>query len=272
MRSSVVTSVLLHVGALSLAFVSLPESWRSKIVSEPVVPIDLISEAELAAKTSVPAMKKKATPPKPEAKPEPKPKAEPPKPKPEPLKPKEQKPAPKPEPKKPEPASVKPKESPKPKPKKPEADDLDLDALSELVDKAKKSAAPAELPDDAIEGDRDQERIGAGDRLAATDIDKMRAAIGRCWQTSALIGAPNPEKLVVELEIRLNRDGTLIGPPRTMNAIQINLSGNQFWKAAEQIALRAVVSCQPYDFLAPDRYEAWKEMELNFDPSLMAGI
>jgi hypothetical protein len=100
----------------------------------------------------------------------------------------------------------------------------------------------------------------------------MRAAVGRCWQTQALIGAPEPEKLLVQLEVELNRDGTLRGQPRVANGLQISLSGNQFWKVAEQVAIRAVVSCQPYDFLAADRYDSWKDMQLNFDPREMAGF
>lgn len=278
MRFSVVASVLLHAGAFGLAFVSLPDSWRPRVEPEPVIPVTLLKEAELALKTSVPA----AAPKPPEVEPEPKP---------EPPAPKEaEKPAPKPEPKpdpapepKPEPAPAPkaetvtpepPKEAPKPKPKpKPKAEELDLDALSALVDKERDKQQPQGAPSEtALEAERAQTQVGAGDRLSATDTAKMQAAIQPCWQTSALIGAPEPESLVVRLEIRLNRDGTLADQPRTLNSTQINLSGNRFWKAAEQIAQRAVISCQPYDFLAQERYDVWKEMELNFDPSVMAGF
>jgi len=100
----------------------------------------------------------------------------------------------------------------------------------------------------------------------------MRAAVKRCWQAGAIIGAPEPEKLVVLVEFELNRDGSLVGQPRVANATQINLSGNRFWKVAEQNAVRAVVGCQPYSFLPQDQYETWKELELNFDPSQMAGF
>lgn len=278
MRTGVVASVVLHVGALGLAFVSLPESWRSKINPEPVIPIELLTEAELSELTSVPAARPE--PPKEEPEPEPEvaepeeikpaPPKEEPKPEPEP----EPEPAPLPDPE-PEQEPEPPKEEPKPKPKpEPENDDLDFDQLSALVDKAREDEPEArEAPSETtLESDRVQQRVGAGDRLTASDTAKMQAAIARCWQTSALIGAPEPEKLVVRLEIKLNRDGTLSGSPRTMNAMEINLSGNRFWKSAEQIAQRAVVACQPYDFLSLDRYDVWREMELNFDPSLMAGF
>lgn len=275
MRFGVIASLLLHACAFGLAFVSLPESWRPHIEPEPVIPISLLREADLALKTSVPA----AQPKPPEIKPEPKeetpapkeveapPPAPPPAlpaPKPEPVEP-EVKPEVKPEP---------PKQTPKPKPKpKPKQEELDFDQLSALVDKAReKQEAPGAPSETVREAERAQKQIGAGDRLTATDTAKMQTAIARCWQTSALIGAPEPEKLLVRVEIRLNRDGTLGAQPRTINALEINLSGNRFWKAAEQIALRAVISCQPYDFLTQDRYEVWREMELNFDPSVMAGF
>ena len=273
MRFGFVSSVLLHGCALGLAFLSLPEFLRTKVISAPVVPIDLISEAELAEKTSVPAAASKPKPkPKPKAeKPPglPKPEAAPPKPTPK----AEPEPAPKPIPKaekpEPKPEAVKPKPAAKPKPKA----DLDLDALSALVDKSRKAETASDADSTAeLEADRAREAIGAGDRLTVTEIDKMRAAVSRCWNAGAIIGAPEPEKLVVEIDIDLNRDGTLSGQPRIVNALEINLSGNRFWKVAEQNAVRAVVQCQPYDFFDVARYQDWKAFTLNFDPSQMAGF
>ena len=147
------------------------------------------------------------------------------------------------------------------------------DALSALVDKSRKAEAASDAETDAaLEAERARAAIGAGDRLAASEIDKMRAAVSRCWNASAIIGAPEPEKLVVELDIDLNRDGTLAGAPRVVNALEISLSGNRFWKVAEQNAVRAVQACAPYDFFDPMRYNEWKAFTLNFDPSVMAGF
>lgn len=272
MRFGVVVSLLLHACAVGLAFISLPAFLRTKVVEAPVIPIELIEEAELAEKTSVPAAAPKPKPkaekppdlPKPEEiKPKPAPKVEPEK-KPEPQ------PVPEPEAKKPEPVKPKPKPVEKPKPK---AEDLDLDALSALVDKSRKPEVASESDSEAVlEADRAREAIGAGDRLTASEIDKMRAAVSRCWNASAIIGAPEPEKLVVEIDIDLNRDGSLSGRPRVVNALEISLSGNRFWKVAEQNAVRAVELCAPYDFFDPARYQEWKAFTLNFDPSLMAGF
>jgi hypothetical protein len=245
---------------------------RTRVVEAPVIPIELIEKAELAERTSVPAAapKPKPAPEKPSEPPAEK-KPEPPRSEPEP------KPEKKPEPRPQEKAADKPPEK-KPEEKNPEkkpekkSDDLDLDALAALIDKSKKDR-PTGGPSEAREqADRPREAIGAGDRLTASDIDKMRAAVARCWNASAILGAPNPENLVVEIDIDLNRDGTLAGAPRVVNAAEIALSGNRFWKVAEQNAVRAVQACQPYDFFDPARYQEWRAFTLNFDPSIMAGF
>ncbi len=272
MRFGVVASILLHFCVLGLAFLKLPDFFRTHIESEPYVPIEIISEAELALKTSVPAMTKTPTP---EEKPEPpKPKEISP-PEPKPLEAKtpdlEPPPLPKPEEKKPEPKAEKKPELPKEKPKPKEADDLDFDKLSALVNKEKKKEAAEAPSESSVQGDRDQQRVGAGDKLTASDIQKMRAAILRCWNVSAVSGAPDANKLIVSVEFELNRDGSLRGPPRVANALQISLSGNQFWKVAQQYAVRAVVTCAPYTFFPQERYEDWKEWQLDFDPTQAAG-
>ncbi len=271
MRFGVLVSVLLHLTIVGAAFVSLPSNWRPDVEAEPYIPLDLIAEAELDLTTSVPAAA-----PEPVQEPEPEPEPAEPEPEPEPPAPVEEpepEPAPEPEPE-PEPAPVEeePEPEPEPEPVKPEPEpkeeELDLAALSQLIDKEReRETRTAETPADAtVEAEQSRAAIGAGDRLTASDQAKMQAAVNRCWNTGAIIGAPEPETLVVVLEIDLNRDGSLRGAPRVANALQINLSGNRFWKVAEQTAVRAAVSCAPYDFLPQDRYETWKEFRLNFIP------
>jgi len=273
MRFGLFASLLLHLVIVGAAFVSLPESWRPDVEAEPYIPLELIEQAELDLQTSVPAAVPEPEPEEIEQPDLPEPDIEEP---PAPVEEIEPEPAPEPEPAEvvatPEPTPEPPKATPKPKPK-PEPAELDFDALSKLIDKERQEEherpqAPSQTPEQA---ETARAAIGAGDRLTASDEAKMRAAVERCWNASAIIGAPEPEKLIVRIEIDLNRDGSLASPPRVANAVQINLSGNRFWKVAEQAALRAVISCAPYDFLPPERYDTWKEFTLNFDPSLMVG-
>lgn len=290
MRFGLFASVLLHlaiVGAGFLApnFIKLPD-----VTAEPYIPLDLIAEAELDLRTSVPAaapepvaeeepepdlpepvVEEEPAPaeeaPEPEFLPEPEPEPAPvveepePQPEPEPAKPE------------PEPTPAPPKETPavKPQPK----DELDLDALSQLIDREReneKPKTPSQTPSQTTEtADKARAAVGAGDRLTASDEAKMRAAVQRCWNAGTIIGAPEPEKLVVVIDFELNRDGTLSSQPRVANELQINLSGNQFWRVAQREALSAVMKCAPYDFLPVERYESWKEFRFNFDPSQMVG-
>ena len=283
MRFGVIASVLLHLalvgaGFLAPSFIKLPD-----VAPEPFIPLELIREAELDLKTSVPAaspdpvveeepepalpepeieeppapVEEKPAETLPEPEPEPAPVAE--QPKPEPVKP-EPKPEVKPDP---------PKQKPAVKPQ-PKNDELDLDALSQLIDKERQNEQPRtpnQNPSQTTEqADRARNAIGAGDRLTASDKAKMIAAIARCYNTSSLIGAPNPETLLVVLQFELNRDGTLMSPPRVANSLEISFSTNRFWKVAEQASVRAVVACQPYDFLDQARYEDWKEFEVGMRP------
>lgn len=265
MRFGYVASVLLHLILVGSAYLFLP-SLATKVIETPFVPVSIIAQAEIADELSVPEMAPQVDPKPPE---EPKPAVEEaPKvseaPPPEPAPTPEKKPDPKPEPLK------APEKKPDPVKPKPKTDELDLDALSAVIDKEKqKQPASSGAP---LEADRPQQRIGAGVKLTATEEAKMQAAIRRCWNLNALAGAPDAKSLVVVAAFELNRDGTLSSPPRSVNGPQIALSGNRFWKAAEQTALRAIVQCQPYDFLSPERYDVWREMELNFDPSVAAGF
>ncbi len=290
MRFGLFASVLLHLAIVGAAFLSLPPGWRPNVTPEPYIPLDLIREAELDLKTSVPAARPEPVveeepepdlpdpvveeePPAP-AEPEPEPPSQP---EPEPEKAPEVK-EPEPEPKKPEVKPEKkpepPKETPNVKPK-PKTDELDLDALSQLIDKEREKEQPrtqSQTPSQTTEqADKARPAVGAGDRLTASDEAKMRAAVQRCWNAGTIIGAPEPEKLLVVIDFELNRDGSLSSPPRVVNELQINLSGNQFWRVAQREAVSAVMKCAPYDFLPVERYDTWKEFRFNFDPSQMVG-
>lgn len=290
MRFGVFASIVFHLALVGSVYLDLwPFEFRPTITPEPYIPLELIREAELSLRTSVPAAAPEPVEEEIEEPdlPEPEAEEEPPAPQ-EQFRPEEaaqQEPeepvvekAPDPVAETPEPQSEEkpepPKETPTVKPKPQQTAELDLDALSQLIDREKEKQAerPREAPSETTEtADQARSAIGAGDRLTASDRAKMKAAVERCWNASAIIGAPEPEKLRVEILIELNRDGTLATQPRVENALEINLSGNRFWKVAEQSALRAVVSCAPYDIFPQDRYQDWKSFLLNFDPSQMVG-
>ncbi len=288
MRFGVFASILLHLAIVGAAFIAPPIGRLPDLTPEPYIPLELIREAELDLKTSVPAAAPEPVEEEIEEPdlPEPEPEEERPapveelveetvaEPEPEPA-PVVSEPEPEPEAPAPDPKPEPPKAAPSVKPKRQEPDELDLDALSKLIDKEKEAAraAPASTAPSETRQTAENARaaVGAGDRLSASVIQKMKSAVQPCWSVASIVGAPEPERLIVVLQFELNRDGTLASPPRVENALQINLSGNQFWKVAEREAVSATNECAPYDFLPPDQYESWKEMRLVFNPAEMAG-
>ncbi len=222
----------------------------------------------------------KPQPQKAEAKPEPKPEA---KPKPEPKKPKpkpepevaEAKPEPKPKPKKPEPkpepkaAEAKPAKKPEKKPAKEADEEFDLNAIvAGLDDEPDAPKAPAKPPkSDARSGDRD--RPGAGDPNAPETlavVDAMQQQIARCWSPPA--GAPEGERVIVQLRIKMNSDGSLSGLPEYVEPGRLD---EPRYRAAAEAARRAVMQCQPYELPAAS-YDAWRSLRLRFDPQKMMGL
>jgi colicin import membrane protein len=100
---------------------------------------------------------------------------------------------------------------------------------------------------------------GNAPKLSMNEIDALRARIQQCWNPPA--GAADAKDLVVLIRIQFNKDGSLAAQPALMN----RGSGTYFQVAAES-ALRAVVRCAPYTFLPPAKYDAWKDVEVTFDP------
>jgi outer membrane biosynthesis protein TonB len=100
---------------------------------------------------------------------------------------------------------------------------------------------------------------GNAPKLSMSEIDALRARIQQCWNPPA--GAADAKDLVVLIRIQFKQDGSLAAQPALMN----RGSGSYFQVAAES-ALRAVVRCAPYTFLPVAKYDAWKDVEVTFDP------
>jgi colicin import membrane protein len=114
-------------------------------------------------------------------------------------------------------------------------------------------------------GDRINDVIGAGTpkgtaaQLSQDELDALRARLAQLWNPPA--GAQNPQELVVQVRLQLRPDGTLAAPPRVLT------SGNTpLFIAARESAMRAVFRGQPFDMLRPENHEAWKDIEITFDP------
>ncbi len=285
-RQGFLFSTGLHLSLLAIAYVGMPEWFESDIEPQPLV-ISL-EALPITDKTNVkPSVapvtkpKEKPTPPPPPEKPTPpasKPKAAPPKPKvaepvPAPNKAEPDKAIPKEKKPKPEPEKPKPKKAPKPKEKE-KADSPQTDDLEEILKnlekqaqnhnddpkkKSKKDAPPPQNPtQSAAPYDPTQP-------LSLSERDAITSQFIQCWSLPA--GAANDHTLRVSMDVWLNQDGSVI-----RYALASEQAGryraDRVFKAAADSAGRAIRKCSPIRNLPTDKYNSWKEMRLNFDPSM----
>jgi outer membrane biosynthesis protein TonB len=100
---------------------------------------------------------------------------------------------------------------------------------------------------------------GSAPKLTMSEIEALRARIQQCWNPPA--GAADARDLIVEIRIRFNQDGSLAAQPTVSNR-----GSSTYFQVAAESALRAVVRCAPYTFLPVAKYDAWKDVEVTFDP------
>jgi hypothetical protein len=307
MQVSLVVSVSLHAAILVAAIVGLPAPEEYDVKVAESIPVEILSVSDLtrlqaqkkdAKPTETPAPKTEVEPDKPAPKPAPKQEqvaalppapAEPapqepaPEPKPEALAPAppaakretakaEAKPEPEPKPKEPEAkpeekvAKPVPKPRIKPKPPAPETrDNFDADKiaalLNKLPDKNQRRIEPNPSPDPSPTLGALDLNQGSDDTVTLDEKDALRQQIERCW--SPPTGVQGADDLMITLRIRLKPDGSLQAPPELTN------SGNSpYFQLAAEAAMRAVRRCEPYS-MPPEKYGAWREIILNFDPSQM---
>src|SRR5215813_8041928 len=103
---------------------------------------------------------------------------------------------------------------------------------------------------------------GNAPTLSQNELDALRARLAQCWNLPA--GAADAKDLNVEVHMLLKQDGSLSAEPRVLNR-----SSNPFFQIAAESALRAIRTCAPFTFLPVAKYEAWKDIEINFNPQYM---
>lgn len=248
----------------------LPECATSADLPIDFEDVGLVSNVSELRKAPDP--QEDATPPEPEPEveappPEPEPEAAEPEPEEAVPDPREKAPEPKkPEPKKQEPKKPEPliKKEPKKEPKK---DDLafldDFDKALQDKRQERPRAQPAEATDRPAIGNADRDRAGTGDRTGSTASLQaaMRRQVGYCWR--GIEDLPKEDQIDVEIQVYLNRDGSLNGNAELVSPRTRPVGRSGF---AVDLALRAVRSCAPYK-LPEDAYEEWKDIIVTIGPA-----
>lgn len=163
----------------------------------------------------------------------------------------------------------KPKEKEKPKDDKPKKKEEDLDAILKSVQdmaKKEKSDKPTEKEvtptnDTKSKSDNYNPTIP----LSISEKDAIRSQFVRCWNVPA--GAKDAQNLIVALRIALANDGSVTEVKLARE--QGRYASDPFFRAAADSAIRAVKICSPLKNLDPAKFDAWKDMELTFDPKEM---
>lgn len=137
---------------------------------------------------------------------------------------------------------------------------FDADEVAALLNKEKASGGGAKRSTQtaSLGGDK----ATGGEKLSQSEMDALRGQVQRCWNIPA--GAADAGNLRVSVKFKLDPTGALEGSPEIISGG--GSAGVE--RAAAEAARRAVSRCSPYN-LPADKYEAWADVIVNFDPSEM---
>ena len=165
----------------------------------------------------------------------------------------------------PQPAPA-PTPAPTPPRQRQQNDEFNLAEASRTVDRSRQSQQRRQ---EGERSDRNQRSAGLGTAEIASLEGRIAAIssqeLNRCWRSVADL--PDPERLVVVVAIRLNRDGSLNGQPRVITPT--NYTFDPMMNEAVNRALRAVRTCDPIERLPQDpvvgeHFDLWRDQEVRF--------
>lgn len=98
-----------------------------------------------------------------------------------------------------------------------------------------------------------------------SELDAVRSQIEECWEVPT--GAPDPETMVVEIRLAVNRDRTVKSAVIQDSA---RMENDVYFREMAESAMRAIFDpdCSPLK-LPPEKYDSWKVTTIVFDPREM---
>ncbi len=156
------------------------------------------------------------------------------------------------------------------KPDKPKDEKKAKDDFAALLSQLKQEAKPDKTPQ-AKDATTTAENKTTSDApydaskpLALSEIDAIRGQFIPCWRMP--IGAKDPKSLAALVRITLQSDGTVLTAELAASQ-RSRYASDPFFRAAADAAIRAAHQCSPLKNLPVDKYNSWRDLELNFDPS-----
>lgn len=135
------------------------------------------------------------------------------------------------------------------------------DQIAALLNHEKPSGGGAKHSSEqtaSLGGDRDS----GGEKLSQSEMDALRAQIQRCWNPP--VGVSDATDLKISIKMKLDPSGAVEADPQVIAGGGDGMLG----RIAAESAKRAVLRCAPYK-LPADKYQAWADVIVNFDPSQM---
>ncbi len=137
--------------------------------------------------------------------------------------------------------------------------DFDADEISALLNKQQATGGGAKRQQQQAALGTDKPANGA--KLSQNEIDALRSQIQNNWNVPA--GMSGVEGMVIRVHMKLDESGTIVGMPD----VQVTGGSASAQQALSGSATRAVMMSSPFKNLPRDKYDAWNEVIVNFDPS-----
>lgn len=137
--------------------------------------------------------------------------------------------------------------------------DFNADQIAALLNKqqasgggAKRSSSPASVG---------STKPSTGSTLSQSEMDALRGQIQNNWSTIA--GLEGLQGMVIKVTMKLDRSGAIVGEP----VVTSSGGSDSARRTMEASARRAVLRSSPFKNLPADKYDAWSDVVVNFDPS-----
>lgn len=103
-------------------------------------------------------------------------------------------------------------------------------------------------------------------RATATLMQAIAQQVKPCWNLP--MGGADAARINTVLHIRFAPSGAVVGQPELVSQSGVGASNASYAKPTADAAKRAVLRCAPLK-LPASLYDAWKDIEFNFDPSML---
>ncbi len=137
--------------------------------------------------------------------------------------------------------------------------DFDADEISALLNKQQATGGGAKRQQQQAALGTDKPANGA--KLSQSEIDALKSQIQNNWNVPA--GMSGVEGMVIKVHFKLDESGQIIGEPE----VTATGGASSSQDALAGSAKRAVMMSSPFKNLPRDKYDAWSEVVINFDPS-----